>query len=101
MEPKMSQYTPQQLDIIFARTTRPLNAPLAAPHPRDAAVDEHGNVIARSRYGDFKSSYGWEVDHRVPKALGGLDVLTNLRALSCPANRRMGGIIGNALNALR
>jgi len=97
----MTQYTTQQLDMIFAQTTRPVNALLASAFPRDAGVDEHGNVIARSKYGDLRSSYGWEVDHRVAKALGGLDVFHNLRALACPANRRLGGILGNALGALK
>ena len=96
----MTQYTPQDLDIIFARTTKPMNALTASLYPRDAAFDERGNVIARSQYGKHQSPYGWDVDHRVPSAVGGLGSFLNLRALSCSDNRRLGGFLGNALKTL-
>jgi len=97
MELKMSQYTPQQLNQIFLSTTRPLNALAASLYPSDAALDEKGNVISRSAYGKHDSRFGWEVDHRVPSAIGGSGWFLNLRALSCSDNRRMGGILGQAL----
>lgn len=99
----MAQYTPQELNTIFARTTKPLNALKQAlgVYPRDVAVDERGNIIARSEYGNFQSPYGWEVDHRVPSALGGLDWYANLRALACADNRRMGGILSQAFTPNR
>lgn len=76
-------------------TTQPANALLG--YPADAAVDELGNVICYSKYGDHESPYGWDIDHRTPSALGGSDHLSNLRALHCSHNRSAGAHLGNAL----
>jgi hypothetical protein len=81
-------------------TTRPLGM-TAGFYPADAALDEEGNVICRSHYGRRDSQYGWEIDHRHPTALGGSNAFGNLRALHWHANCRHGGLLGNALNALR
>ncbi|MFM5954262.1 MAG: hypothetical protein ACKOPE_08165 [Novosphingobium sp.] len=79
------------------QTTRPLNGLLAALHPADAAIDEMGNIICFSKHGDHASPYGWDIDHRHPKALGGTDHHLNLRALACSTNRKLGGILGSML----
>lgn len=48
--------------------------------------DELGNPIQFSAYGDRSSDFGWEIDHIVPLASGGLDVASNLRPLHWKAN---------------
>ena len=82
-------------------TTRPLNALTASYYPAGSAFDEEGSVICFSHYGKCDSQYGWEIDHRTPTALGGLNVSSNLRALHWKSNRRHGGILGGALRGLR
>lgn len=82
--------------IAWART-KPLNGLLAAAFPSDARVDEAGRIICWSHYGRHDSPNGWEIDHHLPKALGGSDHWSNLRALSCSVNRGLGGLVGNAL----
>lgn len=59
--------------------------------------DEFGNTICYSQYGDRNAPYGWEIDHALPNALGGLDTIANKRPLHCRANAGLGGILGNAL----
>ena len=81
-------------------TTRPINGLGAALYPPDARLDELGNVVRFSEYGNHSSLYGWEIDHRQPSALGGSNHATNLRALSCRTNRSLGGLLGNALSNL-
>jgi len=51
-------------------------------------MDEYGNRIERSAYGDYRSPVGWEIDHWWPTKLGGTDELSNLRPLKCSANRQ-------------
>ncbi len=60
--------------------------------------DEFGNLIRFSDYGNRQSPYGWEIDHRHPKALGGSSLLSNLRPLHHRANSTMGGILGGILS---
>ena len=55
----------------------------------DAALWRHdafGNTISFSAYGDRNSDHGWEIDHIVPVANGGSDLLVNLRPLYWGAN---------------
>lgn len=49
--------------------------------------DDCGTTIARSEYGNTKSSQGWEIDHIKP---GGSDDISNLRPLQHEMNRRRG-----------
>lgn len=58
--------------------------------------DDFGHLMRWSDYGTCES-FGWEIDHRLPTALGGSDELSNLRAVNSRHNRRMGGLLGNAL----
>jgi hypothetical protein len=43
--------------------------------------DRFGSAIKWTDYGDRSSDYGWEIDHRVPTSLGGLNLASNLEAL--------------------
>jgi len=58
----------------------------------DGAVwrsDRFGMVIRFSEHGST-TEYGWEIDHRFPLALGGLDFAPNLEALHWRNNRAKG-----------
>lgn len=59
--------------------------------------DDDGRMICRSDHGKRDSAYGWEKDHIVATAFGGLDILSNLRPLHCKGNSSRGGIIGALL----
>ena len=48
--------------------------------------DAGGNAISFSEYGNRDSDYGWEIDHIIPVANGGSDLLSNLRPLHWKAN---------------
>lgn len=73
--------------------------PIPGLSPRDWRRDAYGFALYRADYGK-QTEYGWEIDHRVPSALGGSDGLHNLRALHWRKNRELGGYVGNALSAL-
>jgi hypothetical protein len=60
--------------------------------------DDFGDLIAWNEYGDRNSPHGWEMDHYpVPKAMGGADMLDNLRPLHCRRNAQHGGILGGLM----
>lgn len=65
--------------------------------PDEWRYDDDGNIIRYSEYGQF-STFGWEIDHQVPSALGGLNTYANLRPLHWRANRSRGGLIGALLD---
>ncbi len=65
----------------------------------EEARDCNQFIVKRSNYGDKNSPYGWEIDHIVPKALGGGDELSNLRPRHCTGNALAGAILGNALRS--
>ena len=48
--------------------------------------DSQGNTIRYGSYGT-QGDYGWEGDHKKPKAKGGTDNQRNLQALHWEANR--------------
>ncbi|MBX5239363.1 HNH endonuclease [Rhizobium sp. NLR22b] len=63
--------------------------------------DAHGRLICFSDYGRRDSEYGWELDHfPIPKALGGSDDMSNIRALHWRGNAAHGGLLGLGLAAL-
>lgn len=66
----------------------------------DFRTDDFGHIMRWSDYGTC-GVFGWEVDHRIPRALGGTDSLSNLRAVNARMNRSMGGLLGNALARAR
>lgn len=53
--------------------------------------DDCGAWIQKSQYGKTEQNgYGWEIDHIVPIAKGGTDVLSNLQPLQWQNNRHKG-----------
>ncbi|EJC75590.1 hypothetical protein Rleg10DRAFT_5776 [Rhizobium leguminosarum bv. trifolii WSM2012] len=69
--------------------------------PREWRYDAHGRLICFSDYGRRDSEYGWELDHYpTPKALGGSDDMSNIRALHWRGNAAHGGLLGLGLAAL-
>lgn len=62
--------------------------------------DACGAWILRSNYGTM-TDYGWEIDHIVPVAKGGLDVVGNLQPLQWRNNRYKSDNYPNWTCALR
>ncbi|MCB9358266.1 MAG: HNH endonuclease [Calditrichaeota bacterium] len=52
-------------------------------------MDSCGAKIRRECYG-MTNEYGWEIDHILPVAEGGTDVLSNLQPLHWENNRHKG-----------
>ena len=48
--------------------------------------DSEGNTIRHGSYGT-EGDYGWEIDHKNPKAKGGSDDIRNLQPLHWKGNR--------------
>ncbi len=48
--------------------------------------DACGAWIQRSEYGNHKSQYGWDIDHVLPRLLGGGDEEINLRPMQWQNN---------------
>src|SRR3989442_13738871 len=59
--------------------------------------DDFGHAIRFSDYGDRNSTYGWEIDHIVATALGGLDDLSNFRPFRTAVNAGLGGLFAGVL----
>lgn len=55
-------------------------------------MDCDKNIMRWAEYGQT-TTYGWEIDHATPTAVGGLDVYANLRARHWYGNRRAGGLL--------
>lgn len=59
--------------------------------PRLVRMDVCKAIIERNKYGDTTpNGTGWEIDHMLPVALGGIDVLSNLQPLQWQNNRHKG-----------
>jgi 5-methylcytosine-specific restriction endonuclease McrA len=74
--------TKKQIDAAFERA-----ATIRGKNEETWRRDEMGNIMRRGSYGT-QGEYGWEIDHRNPKANGGSDSARNLRALNTKANRK-------------
>ena len=59
--------------------------------PNFVRVDDYGSTIYWDEYGNRNSAFGWEIDHKLPSALGGSDSVGNLRALHWRNNAALGG----------
>ena len=77
----MANYTEQELRAIWQK-----GSIIRGEDPDIWRRDSAGNKIRFGSYGT-KGKYGWEVDHRKPKAKGGSDSLPNLHPLHWRANR--------------
>ncbi len=80
-------YAEWELDLIYA------NGVLVGALGH---YDCDGRTILRSHYG-LKTAHGWEVDHIIPKWMGGTDHPSNLRPRHWEGNSRAGGILGAAI----
>lgn len=45
-----------------------------------------GAIIAKDKYGNMESTFGWQIDHVYPESRGGTDELINLRAMQWQNN---------------
>lgn len=72
--------------------------PIAGVDDSFERLDAFGNRIRWDDYGDRNSRFGWEIDHITPEAVGGSDMLDNLRPLHFRANASLGGIVGALLS---
>lgn len=64
----------------------------------DYGIDCDGRTIRKSDYGKL-TEYGWQIDHAVPTAFGGLNVFANKRPRHWRGNSMAGGIIGSLLSS--
>ncbi|MFW6273130.1 MAG: HNH endonuclease signature motif containing protein [bacterium] len=59
-------------------------------NPNIYRKDTCGAWMKRSEHGNILSTYGWEIDHILPKSKGGSDDLSNLQPLQWENNRNKG-----------
>lgn len=74
-------------------------APITGSDPYVWRQDCDGRVIHWLEYGQH-STYGWEIDHIVPVAVGGSDADSNVRARHWRGNSSAGGMLGGIINNL-
>ena len=67
-------YAWEQLDYVSGK------------EPKEWRQDAYGRAIYYPEYGKRDSDFGWEVDHIIPLAEGGEDIVANLRALHWQSN---------------
>lgn len=84
---------PPDPDLVWRK-----GIPIPGYDPAVWRRDEYGNAMRRADHGNRASRYGWEIDHILPRALGGGDGIANLRPLHHRTNARMGGLLGTLLD---
>lgn len=61
--------------------------PIRGENPDTWRKDVQGNKLRKGSYGTT-GQYGWEIDHKNPRANGGTDHPRNLQPLHWEANRK-------------
>ena len=56
--------------------------PIQGFDPSHYRLDSYGKIMQWDKHGDRNHSYGWEMDHIVPKSFGSVDHVNNLRPLN-------------------
>lgn len=62
-------------------------------------IDCDGRTICWTEYGKY-TDFGWHIDHKLPKSLGGSDLAHNLRARHWRGNCLAGALLGGGLFGL-
>ena len=76
--------TKRQIDAVCERAAK-----VRGKNPDVWRRDPKGNLIRKGSYGTL-GEYGWEIDHKKPRAKGGTDHGRNLQALHWKENRKTG-----------
>jgi hypothetical protein len=84
----LTEYTQEQLKAAAWRNSLPVGVGDIFREDCD------GRLIHTDHYGKH-TQYGWEIDHIMPKALGGLDIPSNVRARHHYGNALAGGFLGS------
>ncbi len=58
--------------------------------PEEWRLDNYGNIISWSEYGNRSHVFGWEIDHIIPVSKNGSNDLENLQALQWRENLMKG-----------
>lgn len=85
------------IDALLIQQVWEKGIPVPGLDPKHWRYDADGRVIFRGDHGKRDSMFGWEKDHIVPTALGGMDILSNYRPLHCTGNASRGGLLGGLL----
>ena len=90
IQSKTYQYPFKTADEQFRRAVFGKGTPIDGYDPATWRRDRCGHAIRWQDHGDTNSTYGWEIDHIRPLALGGKTELANLQPLYWENNRRKG-----------
>lgn len=75
----INSQTQMQLDVLERLIIWNKGSAIPGWDPAAWRHDFEGYVIRWSDYGDTSSEYGWQKDHIVPDALGGINAVINFR----------------------
>lgn len=94
LNPRIPKYSEEELKTAAWNNATPYG------DGKTYRIDCDGRYIGFAEYG-LLTTYGWQIDHIIPKALGGLDVPSNVRARHHLGNASAGGRLANALLNMR